>query len=469
MAADSGAQRTNCMTSIERIWIRQPLVRYEAERGAVVDGGIVVQGGVVVESVALGGAPTLAVDQTIDASNLVLLPGLINTHHHFYQTLTRALRSALDKPLFPWLQSLYPVWAHLSVEMIDAATRLACAELLLSGCTTTTDHHYVFSAATRDGIDVQMRAAGEIGIRSVLTRGSMSLGQSDGGLPPDVVVQDIDTILADSERLISRWHDPAPGAMQQIALAPCSPFSVTTELMMATAELAEKHDVLLHTHLAETEDENQFCLETFGKRPLDHIEDCGWLRPKTWFAHGIHFTDDEIARLGAASVGVSHCPSSNMVLASGICPASRLEAAGVRVGLGVDGSASNDCSNLIQEVRQALMIQRLGQPASDRTLTSHLDALRWATAGGAALLHRPELGSLAVGQRADLALFALDEARFSGADDPLAALILCGAHAAEHVMVDGVWRVRDRELVGQPLTELQTRHRELAKQLHAFQ
>ncbi|MCR9279557.1 MAG: 8-oxoguanine deaminase [Pseudomonadaceae bacterium] len=456
------------MTSALRTWIREPLVSYHPLRGAVVDGGIVTQNGMIVESVAWGESPSGPVDEIFDARSLVLLPGLINTHHHFYQTLTRALRSALDKPLFPWLESLYPVWAHLSIEMIDAATRLACAELLLSGCTTTTDHHYVFSDATREGIDTQMRAAGEIGIRSVLTRGSMSLGESEGGLPPDSVVQDIDTILADSERLIEQWHNPAPGAMQQIALAPCSPFSVTTELMQATAALADKHDVLLHTHLAETEDENQFCIDSFGKRPLDHIEDCGWLRPKTWFAHGIHFTEDEIRRLGAASVGVTHCPSSNMVLASGICPASQLEAAGVRVGLGVDGSASNDCSNLIQEVRQALMIQRLGQPASDRTLTSHLDALRWATAGGAALLHRPELGSLAVGQRADVALFALGEPRFSGADDPLAALILCGAHAAEHVMVDGVWRVRDRELVGQSLDQLQTRHRDLAQSLHAL-
>lgn len=457
------------MTSDTRIWIRQPLVSFDPSLGAVVDGGVVVQGGAVVEQVGRNKRPSNAADEIIDASNLVLLPGLINTHHHFYQTLTRALRSALNKPLFPWLESLYPVWAHLTDDMIDACTRLACAELLLSGCTTTTDHHYVFSDATRDGIDVQMQAVADLGIRSILTRGSMSLGVSDGGLPPDAVVQDVDTILVDSERLIERWHDPAPGAMQQVALAPCSPFSVTTELMTATALLASKHDVLLHTHLAETEDENQFCIDSFGKRPLDHIEDCGWLRPKTWFAHGIHFTDDEVSRLGAASVGITHCPSSNMVLASGICPASRLEEAGVRVGLGVDGSASNDCSNLIQEVRQALMIQRLGQPATDRSLTSHLDALRWATSGGAALLHRPELGSLNVGQRADLALFSLEEARFSGADDPLAALILCGAHAAEHVMVDGAWRVRDRELVGQSLDELQARHRELARELHAFQ
>lgn len=447
------------------IWIKDPLVCFDPKRGSVADRGLVVRDGIIIERVAAGAEPLTSVDEVFDASRLVLLPGLINTHHHFYQTLTRALRQALDKPLFPWLQALYPVWANLTDEMIAVSTQLACAELLMSGCTTTTDHHYVFSDRLLDAIDVQVNACRDMGVRAVMTRGSMSLGESAGGLPPDSVVQSEATILADSERLIERWHDRAEGAMTQIALAPCSPFSVTPELMRDTAELAAQHDVLLHTHLAETEDENAFCLEQFGRRPLDHIEHCGWLREKTWFAHGIHFTDEEVARLGAAAVGITHCPTSNMTLASGICPASRLEAAGVRVGLGVDGSASNDGSNLIQEVRQALLIQRLGQPPTDRTLVSHLDALRWATAGGAALLHRSDLGGLSVGQRADIALFSLDEPRFAGGDDPLASLVLCGAHRAEHVMVEGRWRVTSGKLMDLDLAALQARHRALAMSL----
>ena len=443
------------------VWIKNPLATFDPDRGSVTDGGVVVQDNRIVERVALGRTPTLEITSTVDASNLVLLPGLINTHHHFYQTLTRAFRQALDKPLFPWLQALYPVWAGLTEEMIALSTRVACSELLLSGCTTSADHHYVFSGALAHAIDVQAEAAAATGIRLVATRGSMSLGEADGGLPPDSVVQSTDTILADSERLLSTLHNPSEDAMCQVALAPCSPFSVTKELMQETAALAATNDVLLHTHLAETEDENAFCLETFGRRPLDHIEDCHWLQEKTWFAHGIHFNSDEIVRLGAANCGISHCPSSNMVLASGTCPALPLERAGVHLGLGVDGSASNDGSNMIQEVRQALLIQRLG---SNETV-SHLDALRWATKGGANLLHRPALGSLNVGDCADLALFSLEDLRFSGADDPLAALVLCGAHAAEHVMVNGQWRVQHGALLDTDIAALGAQHHGIAQDL----
>lgn len=443
------------------VWIKNPLATFDPTAGSVCDGGVVVQGNRIVERIAAGARPVTEITEMLDASRLVLLPGLINTHHHFYQTLTRAFRDALDKPLFPWLQALYPVWAGLTEEMIALSTRLACSELLLSGCTTSADHHYVFSGALTRAIDVQAEAAAASGIRLIATRGSMSLGESDGGLPPDSVVQSTDTILADSERLIQQLHDASDDAMCQVALAPCSPFSVTKELMQQTAALAARHDLLLHTHLAETEDENAFCRETFGRRPLDHIEDCDWLREKTWFAHGIHFMDDEIARLGAARCGISHCPSSNMILASGTCPALPLERAGVHVSLGVDGSASNDGSNMIQEVRQALLIQRLG---SSETV-SHLDALRWATQGGAQLLHRPTLGSLNVGDCADLALFALDDLRFSGSEDPLAALVLCGAHAAEHVMVNGVWRVRNAALVDTDVAQLRAAHHTAAQSL----
>lgn len=291
------------------------------------------------------------------------------------------------------------------------AARLAMAELLLSGCTTTTDHHYLFPAGLDEAIDLEIEEARALGIRVVLTRGSMSLSRDDGGLTPREVVQREDRILADCERLIARHHNARPGAMTQIALAPCSPFSVTPDLMRASAELARRHGVRLHTHLAETADEDAWCRSRFGVRPLDYLDEVGWLDGRTWLAHGIWFDDNEVARLGRAGTAVCHCASSNMILASGVCQAPQLEAAGAPVGLGVDGSASNDHSNLMQEVRQAFLLQRL-MHGIDRV--SHRDALRWATTGSAACLGRPELGRIAVGAAADLALFRLDEARFSG-------------------------------------------------------
>ena len=417
------------------LWIRNPLAIL-----ADAPGGVVVQHGRIVELVAAGVTPHQDAD-VFDAGRHVVLPGLVNTHHHFYQTLTRCLPAALDRTLFGWLQALYPVWARLTPEALEAASTVAIAELLLSGCTTTTDHHYVFPPGLEDAIDIEAAVAARLGLRAVLTRGSMDLSQRDGGLPPDSVVQDADTILADSERLIDRLHDPAPHAMLQIALAPCSPFSVTTRLMRETAALAERRQVRLHTHLAETADEAAFCQERFGCSPLDYLESCDWLRPGTWLAHGIHFSPAEIARLGRARVGVTHCPCSNQLLASGTCPVCQLEAAGVPVGLGVDGSASNDGSNLMQEVRAAFLLQR---GVNGIAAVSHLDALRWATSGSADCIGRPELGRIAVGAAADLALFTLDELRFSGAGDPLAALVLCGASRADRVMVAGRWRVRGR-------------------------
>ncbi len=454
-----------------RWWIRAPLISFDPVDGAASDGGLVVAGNTIEERIPAGGAPTNPVDHELDARDCVLLPGLINTHHHFYQTLTRAYRQALGKPLFEWLTALYPVWRHLTPAMIDVSTRLACAELLLSGCTTSVDHHYVFPDGLEDAVDLQAAAAGAMGLRVVLTRGSMSLGERDGGLPPDAVVQDDETILADSERLIARWHDPAPEAMCQVALAPCSPFSVRPELLRDTATLAARHDVGLHTHLAETEDENTFCLERFGRRPLEHLEACGWLDARTWLAHGIHFTAAELTRLGTAGVGIAHCPSSNMFLGSGICPVAELEAAGANVGIGVDGSASNDSSNMIQEVRQAMLLQRLragldepaGLPAAQ--IAGHEEALAWATTGGARLLRRNLLGRLAPGSVADLALFSLRETRFSGADDPLAALLTSGAHQAAHVMVNGEWRVLNGSLANADLEKLMARHRAEARHL----
>jgi 8-oxoguanine deaminase len=442
------------------LWIKDPLgiLAEGAERG------IVVSEGRIVELVPAGGEPVTAGTTQFDAGRHVVLPGLINTHHHFYQTLTRASPAALDRALFPWLQALYPIWARLTPELMDAAATVALAELLLSGCTTTTDHHYVFPPGLETAIDQEVAAAQRLGMRVVLTRGSMNRSQRDGGLPPDSVVQDEDTILADSERVIARYHDPAPEAMVQIALAPCSPFSVTTSLMTATAALAARTGVRLHTHLAETADEEAFCLATLGCRPVDYLDQCGWLHDRTWLAHGIHFDSGEIGRLARAGTCVTHCPCSNQILASGNCLVCDMEQAGMHVGLGVDGSASNNASNMIQEVRAAFMLQR-GRYGVEKI--SHHDALRWATQGSAACIGRPELGRIAVGMQADLALFTLDELRFAGALDPVAALVVCGAHRADRVMVAGRWVVEDGTIPGLDMAALIARHNAAAKVLHA--
>ena len=444
-----------------RIWLKHPLAILTDE-DLDARGGIVVEEDRILEVLASGQEPSVEVDQVFDASGHVVLPGLINTHHHFYQTLTRACPAALNKELFPWLKSLYPIWAGLDEGMIHVATQLAAAELLLSGCTTAADHHYIFPEAAPEALDIQVDAISSIGIRATLTRGSMSLGEDDGGLPPRNTVQDEETILADCVRVIDRYHQPGDGAMLQIALAPCSPFSVTEELMQETALLAREKQVRLHTHLAETHDETAFCLELFGVRPVDYLERVGWLAADVWLAHGIHFNDKEIVRLGQAGVGISHCPSSNMILGSGQCPTRELEQAGCPVGLGVDGSASNDCSNMIQEVRQALMLQRLRYGSAGIT---HFDALRWATKGSAGCLGRDDIGQISPGKQADLALFCLDELRFSGSGDPLAALLLCGAHRADHVMVAGKWLVSGGQIISLDIKELQHEHTLSARRL----
>ena len=449
------------IASAPATWIKQPLAAFTAN-DLDAGGGIVVSGDRIVELIGSGRTPEAPVERVFDATDKVLLPGLINGHHHFYQTLTRAHPAALNKPLFDWLKALYPVWAGLTEEAVAVSTRLALAELMLSGCTTASDHHYLFSASLGRAIDVQAEVAEALGVRVVLTRGSMSLSVEDGGLPPRSVTETESVILAESERLIRSYHDPAPHAMRQIALAPCSPFSVTPDLMRETAQLARTHGVRLHTHLGETRDENEFCEAKFGMRPLDYLEDVDWLAGDVWLAHGIHFTPAEVERLGAAGTGVCHCPSSNMVLASGICPVNDLLAAGARVGLGVDGSASNDCSNLMQEVRQALLIGRLRYPAES---VAHESALRLATRGSADLLGRPELGELRPGAAADIALFDLDELRFSGNGDPLAALVLCGASRVSDLMIAGAWRVRGGELQGIDLDGIVREHRRIAAEV----
>lgn len=442
----------------QRTWLKAPLAILA--QGA--EGGVVVEGAKIAELVPPGGKPE-DISETVDCSRLVLIPGLINTHHHFYQTLTRAHPQAINKELFDWLKALYPVWGKaLNRDSFRLATRLALTELLMSGCTAVSDHHYVFPTGLDDAMDIQVEEAGRLGMRMTLNRGSMDLSEKDGGLPPDSVVQTTDEILADCERVIKAWHDPTEGAFTQVALAPCSPFSVTTELMKQTAMMAKSCNCRLHTHLGETHDEDAYCIEKFKCRPVDYLEETGWMDERTWLAHGIHFNDEEVRRLGSAKVGVCHCPTSNMVLASGICRTQELEAAGVKVGLGVDGSASNDNSNLMEGVRHALMINRLKYGAAAVT---HLDALRWATEGSAACLGRSDIGRIEPGMQADIAFYALDELRFSGAGDALAALVLCGAHKAEKVMIGGKWQVEDGLPLGLDVEKLRAEHGAIAREL----
>ena len=435
-----------------RTWIKNPLAVLADNAG----GGLVVEKGVIAELVPAGKAPASPVDATFDASAHVAIPGLVNTHHHMFQTLTRAHPAAINKELFPWLQALFPIWSrNLKPEGFRLASRLALTDLLMSGCTTVSDHQYLYPPGLDAAMDIQAEEAAALGVRMTLTRGSLNLTEEEGGNAPEGGVQGVDEILADCARVIGRYHDTKPGAMTRVALAPCAPFNVSKRLMIETAQLAARHDCRMHTHLAETRDEVDYCREKFACRPVDYLEEVGWMNDKVWLAHGVHFNDDEVARLGRARVGVCHCPTSNMVLASGQCRTKELEAAGSPVGLGVDGSASNDNSNLMEGVRHALMSNRLLYGASAVT---HFDALRWATEGSARCLGRDDIGALAVGKQADIAFYKLDELRFSGAGDPLAALVLCGAHSADRVMVAGEWRVIDALPVGVDIARLRREH-----------
>ena len=397
--------------------------------------------------------------RTIFAPYSVAIPGLVNTHHHFYQTLTRAYAPAADAELFDWLRTLYPLWARMDEEALDAAATIGMAELLLSGCTTTADHHYVFPRRQKKLIDVEIEAARRLGIRFHPTRGSMSVGESQGGLPPDSVVQDEDEILEDSERLIRKYHDPALGSMLRLALAPCSPFSVSPRLMRRTAEMARRHGVRLHTHLAETRDEEAYCLQRFGKRPLGLLADAGWMGSETWLAHGIYFRRGEISQLGRARMGVAHCPTSNMRLGSGTAPVPALGRAGCAVGLGVDGSASNDSSHMLAEARQALLLNRLAHGAGAMSVR---DALRMATAGGARCLGREDIGSLEQGKRADIALFDLRDVGYSGAGDAVSALLLCAPARVQTLVVNGRVVVEGQELRTLRLDAALKKHRKAA-------
>jgi 8-oxoguanine deaminase len=443
-----------------RTWIRDPIA--VLAEGA--PRGVIVEGSRIVELVGSAG-PTSSYDSTFGAGKHVIIPGLINTHHHFFQTLTRAHPAAINKELFPWLKALYPVWgSHLDGRNFRLGVRLALTELLMSGCTTASDHLYAFGRDMEDAVDIEIEEAAALGMRIAVARGAINLGPQEGGLVDQRLMQGHDTIIADCERVLAKYHDPFPGAFRTIALAPCAPFNVTKQLLIDTAALAAQHGCRLHTHLGETQDENAYCQHHFGCRPLDYLEQVGWLTDRVWLAHGIHFSDDEVQRLGRHRVGICHCPTSNMVLASGLCRTKELEAAGAIVGLGVDGSASNDNSNLIEGVRHAVMLGRLRY---DAAAVTHLDALRWATEGSAQCLGRRDIGRIAVGGEADLAFFTLDDLRFSGAGDPIAGLVLCGAHRADRVMIGGAWRVVDGEPLGVDLARLRHEHGAAAREFLA--
>ncbi len=439
-----------------RLWIKDPLaiLAPDAERGVVVDGSRIV------ECVPHGRSPLEPCPATFDASRHVILPGLVNAHHHFYQTLTRAHPSGFGRDLIPWLVAMERVWDRMTPDALRLAVRMALVELLLSGCTTAADHHNLFPPGLERALDIEVEEARKLGMRMTVTRGSMGISEKDGGLQPDSIVQDSDAILEDSERVLEQFHDPAPGAMTRVALAPCSPLAVPQRVLTESAKLAERYDAGLHCHLCQSPEEDAYAVQTFGKRSVDLLEEAGWLVPRTWVAHGIHFNEDEIVRLGRSGVGVAHCAAADMAFGVGICPTKDLEAAGVNIGLGVDGSASNDSSNMMEAARHSLMLQRLRYGHAS---LSPYDALRWATEGSARCLGRYDIGRIAPGLEADLGLYRLDEPRFSGAQDPIAALVLCGAHRADRVMVAGRWRVIDGAPEGLDLDKLVAKHKAAAK------
>lgn len=398
-------------------------------------------------------------DRIIDGRGMVVTPGLINTHHHLYQTLTRCLPAAQNAELFDWLVAQYPIWGRLTSDAVYTSALVGMAELLLSGCTTTSDHLYLFPNDSR--LDDEIRAAQELGIRFHPSRGSMSLGKSHGGLPPDHVVQDEEAILKDCQRVIEQYHDAARYAMLRIVLAPCSPFSVTPEIMRDCAALARQYGVQMHTHVAETKDEERFCIERFGMRPVAFMEGLGWLGPDVWWAHVVHVSRAEIKQLAASGTGVAHCPSSNMRLGSGIAPIREMRRAGVKVGLAVDGSASNDSSHLLAEARQALLLQRVTKGAAAFKV---MDALELATMGGARVLGRDDIGHLAAGMAADFVAFSLSGPAYSAAAalDPVGSLVLCTPPSAAWSIINGRVVVENGHIPGLDLPRLTARQNEIA-------
>ena len=447
------------------------IVTMDDRQREIPDGGLFIRDGLI-EQVGQAGELPHSADEILDLKNHVVLPGLVNTHHHFYQTLTRTIPAAQDANLFNWLKTLYPIWARLTPDDIFTSTQTALAELALSGCTTASDHLYLFPNGSK--LDDEISAAQEIGLRIHASRGSMSLGESKGGLPPDSVVDNEDSILKDSQRLIQKYHDAKPGSMVQIVLAPCSPFSVTGELMKQSAVLAREYGVHLHTHLAETEDEEQFCLEKFGHRPVGYMQVLDWISEDVWFAHAVWVNDEEIHTFAKYHCGVAHCPSSNMRLASGIAPVKRYRSAGVNVGLGVDGSASNDGSHLLAEVRQAMLLARVNEGITgyslsndpNRKLMTAREALYLGTHGGAAVLGRKDIGSLENGKCADFFAVNLNRLEFAGAlHDPVSALVFCQPVRVDYTVVAGRIVVKEGSLVTLDEHKLIEKHNKAARRL----
>src|SRR5512143_2279129 len=434
------------------------------------DGGLFIENGFISKVGATRDLPSTA-DEVLDLTGHVVLPGLVNTHHHFYQTLTRAVPAAQDANLFNWLKTLYPIWARMNAEDIFISTSTALAELALSGCTTASDHLYLFPNGSK--LDDEIAAAKEIGLRIHASRGSMSLGESKGGLPPDSVVDTEENILKDSQRLIQKYHDPKNGSMVQIVLAPCSPFSVTSDLMKQSAKMAREYGVHLHTHLAETEDEEQFCLQRFGHRPVGYMQEVDWVGGDVWFAHAVWVNQEEIGVFAKHHCGVAHCPTSNMRLASGIAPVKEYRAAGVNVGLGVDGSASNDGSHLLAEVRNAMLVSRVKEGLTgyslsndpNRKLMTAREALLLGTRGGAAVVGRSDIGSLESGKCADFFAIDLDRIGFTGMHDPVAAIVFGQSVNADYTVVGGKFIVRERHLCTVDEGKLIEKHNQAAKRL----
>ncbi|HET8739361.1 MAG TPA: 8-oxoguanine deaminase [Acidimicrobiia bacterium] len=428
-------------------------------------GGVFARDGWIENVGPTGDLPAVA-DEMVDLSGHVVLPGLVNTHHHLYQTLTRAFPGAQDSGLFDWLRTLYPVWAMMTPDHVRTSTRLGLVELARSGATTVFDHQYLWPNGSR--IDDQFEGADGLNIRFHVSRGSMSLGESAGGLPPDSVVEEHGAILDDTRRAIDTFHERDRGARRRVVVAPCSPFTVTPELMRESAGLAREAGVGLHTHLAETADEERFCLERFGHRPVGYMETVGWAGEDVWYAHAVHVGSDEVLRMGSSGTGVAHCPTSNMRLASGLAPVSRYLEAGVPVGLGVDGSASNDSSNLLAEVRQALLLNRLAvAPGIGKgPQLGSRRALELATVGGARVLGRDDIGVLAPGYAADLIAIDLDRVEFAGAvHDPVAAVVLCSPVGVDYSWVGGEPLVQEGAVAGVDEGLLVERHNMLARDL----
>ncbi len=448
------------------------IVTMDDHQREIPEGGLFIRDGIL-EQVRLTRDLPQAADEVLDLKGHIVLPGLVNTHHHFYQTLTRAVPAAQDANLFNWLKTLYPIWARLTPDDIFISTQTALAELALSGCTTAADHLYLFPNGSK--LDDEIAAASEIGVRLQASRGSMSLGESKGGLPPDSVVDTEENILKDSQRLIEKYHDSKHGAMTQIVLAPCSPFSVTTDLMKQSAKLAREYGVHLHTHLAETEDEEKFCMQMFGHRPVGYMQEVDWVGGDVWFAHAVWVNEEEIKVFAKYDCGVAHCPTSNMRLASGISPIKEYRAAGVNVGLGVDGSASNDGSHLLGEVRNAMLLSRLKEGITgyslsadpNRKLMTAREALHLGTRGGAVVLGRKDIGSLEAGKCADFFAVNLNKLGYAGMHDPVAAVVFGQSANVDYTVVNGKFVVKEGQLVTVDSGKLIEKHNKAARRLLA--